>query len=64
VKLDRELRKEWIKHYTGRHHKEEPLGFFGRRAKLRRQLAASIREHMTAKRARRKTQQQQRRNTK
>jgi len=61
VKLDRQLRKEWVKGMTEQHHGPTPPDFYSQRAKSRRFIAAAMREAMTAKRARRKTQQQRRR---
>jgi len=55
VKLDRQLRKEWIKAMSERHHEANPPGFYGKRARSRRFLAARVRQAMRQKRSDRKT---------
>jgi hypothetical protein len=57
VKLDRQLRKEWIKAMSERHHEANPPGFYGKRARSRRFLAARVRQAMRQKRSDRKTTQ-------
>ena len=63
MKLDRELRKEWIKHYTAEHHSRKPKRYGQYCGWFRQSFAANNRRDMRQRRADRKTQQQQRRNT-
>ena len=57
MKLDRQLRKEWIKAMAERHHAKHPPGFCRELAITRRFIAARIREAMRQKRSNRKTTQ-------